>query len=467
MDNPLPYTIPTDISKDIFRAYDIRGVAFEQLSEDAVYAIGLAYGTEAEQCGQKKIAIGRDARLSGPALHAALMAGLMASGRDVIDLGVVATPMVYFATHFFATQSGIMLTGSHNPGEYNGIKMVLAGSVLTEAAIQDLYRRITSQDFHFAVGSSETVNIAMDYIERIAQDVQISKPLKIVVDAGNGVTGNIAPRLFRRLGCEVVELFCQPDGSFPHHHPDPSVAENLQHLRQAVLEQQADVGLAFDGDGDRLGVVTNAGEIIWPDRQMMLFVQDVLSRQPNAEILFDVKCTRNLAQVIAAAGGRPVMCRTGHSLIKAKMRETGAPLAGEMSGHIFFKERWYGFDDALYVGARLLELLSRDERSSSEIFAEFPDSINTPELKIVLADAQKNNFMQQFIQAAQFEHAHLSTIDGLRVEFADGWGLVRCSNTTPALVLRFEADDAGSLARIQQAFKQQLLQVDPSLVIPF
>jgi phosphomannomutase/phosphoglucomutase len=461
------YSPPHQITPSIFRAYDIRGLVDQQLTVDVVYAIALAIGAEAQSRNQKQMVIARDGRLSSPAFITALCDGLLESGCNVIDIGMVPTPMLYFATYWYETQSGVMLTGSHNPGDYNGLKIVLGGSALVEKDIQKIYQRVIAQDFVAGASAFVEKDISASYIERIALDVKIAKPLKIVVDAGNGVAGEIAPRLFRRLGCEVIEIFCEIDGYFPHHHPDPSVAENLKDLQQAVLEHKADVGLAFDGDGDRLGVVTNTGEIIWPDRQMMLFAKDILARQPGAEIIFDIKCTRDLAKVIAAEGGKPLMWKTGHSLIKSKMRDIGAPLGGEMSGHIFFKERWYGFDDGLYAGARLLEILSQDDRSSSEIFSAFPNSINTPEIKIPLPEEQKSIFMHNFIQQAQFANATINTIDGLRVDFANGWGLVRLSNTTPCLTLRFEADNTENLLHIQALFKQQLLQIDQNLAVPF
>lgn len=465
--NSYKYSIPKQISPDIFRAYDIRGLTTENLTPDVVYAIGLAIGSEAQQHGQKQMAIARDGRLSSPILIEALSEGLLHSGCDIIDIGVAPTPMLYFATYFLETHSGVMLTGSHNPGNYNGLKIILNGSALGEQDIQKLYQRVVSQNFTSGHGTARKKDISANYIQRIAQDVVLEKPLKIVIDAGNGVAGEIAPRLFRHLGCEVVELFCEINGHFPNHHPDPSALENLYDLQQAVITHQADVGLAFDGDADRLGMVTNKGEVIWPDRQMMLFAKDVLSRNFAAPILFDVKCTRYLAQVIENAGGKPIMWKTGHSLIKTKMREMNAPLAGEMSGHIFFKERWYGFDDGLYAGARLLEILSRDIRSSDEIFESFPNSIVTPELKISLSDERKVSFMSEFIEKTRFDNAKINTIDGLRADFKNGWGLVRLSNTTPCLTLRFEADNEMSLAEIQKLFRKSLLNVDNDLIIPF
>ncbi|HVV68671.1 MAG TPA: phosphomannomutase/phosphoglucomutase [Gammaproteobacteria bacterium] len=463
----MKYTIPKQIPQDIFRAYDIRGIVDESLTPDTVYAIGLAIGAEAEACGQKQLVVARDGRLSGPTLVAALIQGLRDSGRHLIDIGVVPTPVLYFATHWLKTHSGVMLTGSHNPVNYNGLKIVLNNETLSEDKIQQLYQRVVQGDFIWGDGTVEHKNIVSDYIERIASDVHLSRPMKIVIDAGNGVAGGIAPLLFKRLGCEVIELFCDVNGHFPNHHPDPSVIENLQDIQQAVLAHKADVGLAFDGDGDRLGVVTDQGKVIWPDRQMMLFAQDVLSRHKGAEIIFDVKSTQHLPKVIEKAGGKPLMWKTGHSLLKAKMHERGAPLAGEMSGHIFFKERWYGFDDGLYVGARLLEILSRNTESSSVVFNALPDSVNTPELKLFLKEAEKAPFMQKFIETAHFENGTINTLDGLRVDFTDGWGLVRLSNTTPCLTLRFEGVNEDSLRRIEALFREKLLAVDNQLQLPF
>lgn len=463
----ISYSIPTHIPTTIFRAYDIRGIVEEHLSPDMLYALGLSIGSEAQKRGQQQLVMGRDGRLSSPSFAAALKAGLLDSGCDLIDIGLVPTPLLYFGTHFLGTQSGVMLTGSHNPANYNGIKIVLQNKSLVESDIQSLYQRIISQAFTSGKGQYTERNIIQDYIQRITQDVHIKRPMKIVIDAGNGAAGEIAPVLFRALGCEVIELYCEIDGRFPHHHPDPTVEENLVDLKKAVQAHQADIGLAFDGDGDRLGIITDKLELIWPDRQMMLFAQDILSRQPGAEILFDVKCSRHLSLVIEKAGGRPLMWKTGHSLLKGKMQEQNAPLAGEMSGHIFFKERWYGFDDGLYAGARLLEILSQTSKSVSEVFKSLPDSVNTPEIKIFLSDDQKPIFMQKFMSLSHFPSATINHIDGMRVDFSDGWGLVRASNTTPCLTLRFEADNSEALARIQTIFRDNLLKVDETLTVPF
>lgn len=455
------------ISPSIFRAYDIRGIVNETLTPDGVHAIGQAIGTEAQKRGQKQVVIARDGRLSGPVLSLALKEGLLNSGCDVIDIGAVPTSVLYFATHTLHTQSGVMLTGSHNPPDYNGLKIVIAGETLAEETIQALYQTIIDGTFSHGRGQYETYDIVPEYMRTITQDIQMARPLRVVIDSGNGIAGGVAPALFLALGCDVIELFCEVDGYFPNHHPDPSQVENLQDLIKTVKEYQADIGLAFDGDGDRLGVVTDKGEIIWPDRQMILYARDVLSRNPGATILYDVKCSRHLGAAIAQQGGEPLMWKTGHSLVKAKMRETGALLAGEMSGHIFFKERWFGFDDGLYTAARLLEILAADSRSTSEVFQELPDSVNTPELKLAIDDHRKFDFILQLQQQAQFPEATISLIDGLRVDFNDGWGLVRPSNTTPCLVLRFEADTSSGLARIQSLFREQLLAIDDQLDLPF
>jgi phosphomannomutase/phosphoglucomutase len=455
------------LDSSIFRAYDIRGIVGQSLTPEVVYAIGLSIGSEAKARNQHTVVVGRDGRLSGPLLIEALSVGLCASGCDVIDIGAVPTPVLYFATYFLKTHSGVMLTGSHNPPDYNGLKIMLDGETLADKAIYKLYERIQAQDFTQGAGKLSKQDVVSAYFERITQDIKLTRPLKVVVDCGNGIAGNVAPPLLKALGCEVIELFCEVDGNFPNHHPDPSDSHNLEDLIKTVRAQQADVGLAFDGDADRLGVVTEQGEIIWADRQLMLFAQDILMRNPGAQIIYDVKCTSHLAKVISACGGEPIMWKTGHSLIKAKLRETNAAMAGEMSGHMFFKERWYGFDDGIYSAARLLEILAKDQRSISTIFKALPDSVNTPELKLPIAEERKFAFMQQFQQHAKFSDGVATTIDGLRVDFADGWGLVRPSNTTPYLILRFEANDAAGLARIQTLFREQLLALDNKLQLPF
>jgi len=455
------------IPTSIFRAYDIRGVVGDTLTEEIVYEIGRALGAEAYARGQQSVVVARDGRLSGPALSAALSKGLRASGREVIDIGQVPTPVLYFATHYLDTGSGVMVTGSHNPADYNGLKMVLKGETLAEEDIQSLRRRIETQDYTHGSGSARQQDIVADYLHTITGDVQLARPLKVVVDCGNGVAGELAPRLLRALGCEVIELYCEIDGRFPNHHPDPSQLENLHDVIGAVIEQRADLGLAFDGDGDRVALIDNKGAVIWPDRQMMLYAQDVLARNPGALIIFDVKCSRHLAKYITKHGGQPMMWKTGHSLIKRKMKENGALLAGEMSGHIFFKERWFGFDDGLYTAARLLEILAADDRSVHDIFMALPDAISTSELRMDLREGEQIVFMKRLMETAQFKGAVLTTIDGIRADFEDGWGLVRASNTTPSLILRFEANTEAALKRIQNEFRSAMLKVNPALTLPF
>ncbi|HUQ28150.1 MAG TPA: phosphomannomutase/phosphoglucomutase [Usitatibacter sp.] len=459
----------TPIAPEIFKAYDIRGIVDKTLTEEAVEAIGRGLGTVAAGKGVEKFAIGRDGRLSGPRLAAALARGLVATGMDVVDIGVVATPMVYFATHHFKTGSGVMVTGSHNPPAYNGLKMMVAGETLAAEAIQDLRKVVEGGKFVVPAkaGAQTTADISDAYLDRIASDVKLARPMTIAVDCGNGSPGAFAPQLYRLMGCEVIELFCDVDGSFPNHHPDPSKPENLKDLIATLRSGKAEVGLAFDGDGDRLGVVTKNGKIVYPDRQLMLFAQEVLSRNPGAEVIFDVKCTRNLFPWIRKHGGKPVLWKTGHSLIKSKLKETGAPLAGEMSGHLFFKDRWYGFDDGLYAGARLLELLSR-EKDVTHVLESLPDSISTPELNIPLpAEGDNHRLIAELQKSARFEGAsEVNTIDGLRVEYPDGFGLMRASNTTPVIVLRFEADTDAALARIRGDFTRVLETARPGLPLP-
>jgi len=458
---------PVEIDASIFRAYDIRGVVNQTLTTDAVIQIGRAIGSEALQRGRQTIVVARDGRLSGPALSEALIAGLTETGCNVKDIGVAPTPVLYFAAHYLDTQTGVMVTGSHNPPDYNGLKIVIDGETLSGESIQQLRERIVSENFIAGEGRVETINIVPDYIERIRDDVTVSRQLKVVVDCGNGVAGAVIPRLLRELGCAVTELFCEVDGHFPNHHPDPSKPENLKDLIAAVKQNQADIGLAFDGDGDRLGVVNSEGGIIWPDRVLMLFAGDILDRNPGGMIIYDVKCSRLLDDIITKHGGKPLMWKTGHSFIKSKIQETGALLAGEMSGHIFFKERWYGFDDALYAAARLLEVLGKDERPVSGVFADLPDSVNTPELNVTMQEGEPQKYIERLLASAHFDGARMSTIDGLRADFDDGWGLVRASNTTPVLVLRFEADNEDALARIMEEFRRVMLQVEPGLQLPF
>ncbi|MBX3666463.1 MAG: phosphomannomutase/phosphoglucomutase [Burkholderiales bacterium] len=451
----------------IFKAYDIRGIVGKTLTAAGTEAIGRAIGAEALARGRNTVVIGRDGRLSGPELAAALARGLQASGVDVVDVGRVATPMLYFAAHELGTLSGVMVTGSHNPPEYNGLKMMLAGDTLSGEAIQALRRRLLDDDLRSGNGGYRTHDVRAAYLERIAGSVKLARPMRIAVDCGNGIAGATAPELYRRLGCTVEELFCEVDGTFPNHHPDPSQPKNLQDLMAALRAGDAEIGLAFDGDGDRLGVVTLSGKIIYPDRQLMLFAADVLSREPGSEIIFDVKCTRHLFGWIRKHGGQPLLWKTGHSFIKKKLAETGAPLAGEMSGHIFFKERWYGFDDGMYAGARLLEILSRSADPGAVLEA-LPDSISTPELQWQLGEGENYALMEKLRETARFEGAReIITIDGLRVEYADGFGLARPSNTTPVIVLRFEADSADALRRIQDDFRRAMLGVKADAALPF
>jgi phosphomannomutase/phosphoglucomutase len=458
-----------DVDPGIFRAYDIRGVVGETLTIGVARLIGRAIGSEARDRGLSEIVVGRDGRLSGPDLVFALITGLRSTGIDVIDIGLAPTPVTYFACYHLRTGSGISVTGSHNPPDYNGFKIVLGGETLSEDAIQNLYRRIETERFIDGMGGLQTLDVSQDYLRRITDDIQIERKLKVVVDCGNGIAGAIAPAVLEGIGCEVIPLYCDVDGTFPNHHPDPSDLHNLQDLIMSVKQVGADIGLAFDGDGDRLGVVTASGEVIFPDRLLMLFAGDILVRNPGATIIYDVKCTGHLQPLILQQGGSPLMWRTGHSLIKAKMRETNAALAGEMSGHFFFGERWYGFDDGIYSAARLMEILASDidERTPEQVFATLPKGVSTPELKIPMREGEHYAFMEKFRARAKFDGARLTTIDGVRADWADGWGLVRASNTTPVLVLRFDADSAPALKRIQDVFRTQLLALDSSLPLPF
>ena len=455
-----------NLPREIFKAYDIRGVFGKTLTAEIVEGVGHAIGSEARARGLPAIAIGRDGRLSGPELAQALARGLQKSGINVIDVGMVATPMLYFAAHTLCAYSGVMVTGSHNPPEYNGLKMVLGGETLAAEAIQALRVRLENSDLAYGNGNYSTREIAEEYLQRITGDIKLTRSIKIIVDCGNGVPGLYAPTLYRRIGCEVSELFCDVDGTFPNHHPDPSVPENLQDLIRALKNSDAEIGLAFDGDGDRVGVVTKGGAIIYPDRQLMLFAADVLSRNPGGRVIYDVKCTRNLAPWIEQHGGEPIMWKTGHSFIKGKLKETDAVLAGEMSGHIFFKERWYGFDDGLYAGARLLEMLS-SETDIDTVLNSIPDAVSTPELQIRLKEGENYEVIAQLQQTAHFDNAErVITIDGLRVEYADGFGLARSSNTLPVIVLRFEADNEAALKRIEKEFSRAILQVKPDAKLP-
>ena len=453
-----------NIPSSIFKAYDIRGIVETELTPEIVKLIGRAVGSESIEKGERGVVVGRDGRLTGPELSEALISGLIESGCHVVNIGMVPSPVVYFATHTKAATSGVMITGSHNPAEYNGLKIMIAGETLSAEKIQSLYTRILENDFKTGSGTSTSINIDQDYINTIKSDINLEKELNIVIDCGNGVAGNIAPQLIEALGVKLSKLFCLVDGRFPNHHPDPSKPKNLEDLIQEVIETKSDLGLAFDGDGDRLGLIDNKGKIIWADQQMMLYAKDVLTRNKGAKIIFDVKCTSLLPKVISDNGGEPIMSRTGHSFIKKKLKETNAALAGEMSGHIFFKERWYGFDDALYTAARLLEIVSKSNKSCSELFEEFPVNLSTPEININFdKHGQQFEAMDSLSSHIDFPGANINTIDGVRVDYEDCWGLVRPSNTTPCLVLRFEAKDHTALIDIQEKFKKWLESCDISV----
>jgi phosphomannomutase / phosphoglucomutase len=463
------------ISKSIFKAYDIRGVIGKTLDVDAARSIGRAFGSEVRAQGGDAVVVARDGRLSGPDLIAALSDGLRAAGVDVVNVGMVPTPVGYFAASVPLKLAGgerrvdscIVVTGSHNPPDYNGFKMVLRGAAIYGEQILALHQRIVDENFSAGNGTYTEYDIADAYLERIASDVKLARPIKIVVDTGNGVAGGLAPKLFKKLGCELVELFTDIDGNFPNHHPDPAHPENLEDVIRALKETDAEIGFAFDGDGDRLGVVTKDGEIIYPDRQLMLFAEEVLSRNKGAQIIYDVKCTRNLAKWVKDKGGEPLMWKTGHSLVKAKLRETGAPLAGEMSGHVFFKDRWYGFDDGLYTGARLLEILTR-VADPSKLLNSLPNSHSTPELQLKLEEGENFELIARLQQNAKFTGADdVVKIDGLRVEYPDGFGLARSSNTTPVVVMRFEADNDAALKRIQDDFRRVILAEKADAKLPF
>ena len=488
------------LTASIFKAYDIRGVTPTTINEDVAFGLGKAFGARALAEGEKAVAVGRDGRLSGPALAAALMRGLAASGVNVLDVGMVTTPMLYFAANTLCS-SGIQVTGSHNPKDYNGFKMVLAGRAIYGDEIQALHHAMVNDNLvvhlmsslhpeeAIACGTITNHNVEAAYLARIVGDIKLARPMKIVIDSGNGVAGASAPAIFRALGCEVVELFSEVDGNFPNHHPDPSKPENLRDLMAALKTSGAELGLAFDGDGDRLGLITKDGQNIYPDRQMMLFAKDVLSRVPGGTVLFDVKCSQRLAPAIQAAGGVPLMYKTGHSLIKAKMKEVNSPLGGEMSGHIFFKERWYGFDDGTYAGARLLEIVSRSADASAVLNA-LPTSFSTPELNVVCKEGEPHAVVEALVKAVNFPApdvrsdgppltstarsggsaireaisvgaAVLNTIDGVRVDWPDGFGLIRASNTTPVLVLRFEGHTEAALKRIEADMLALLRSVKP------
>jgi len=457
--------VNSNIFPGLFKAYDIRGVVETHLRPEVVKLIGQALATLHPQC--KRVVVGRDGRLTSAKLADSLIAGLMSADIEVIDIGEVPTPVLYFATHYCQTGSGLMITGSHNPPEYNGIKMVMAENTLFGDMIQDIYQCILTGDFAQGQGSYQRMDILDAYIDTITADIKLDRPLNIAVDCGNGVAGPSALKLFQQLGCQVTPLFCEIDGTFPNHHPNPSEVENLDDLINTVDAHSLDLGLAFDGDGDRVGIIDDQGDILFPDRQMMLYAKDVLSRNPGAEIIFDVKSTRNLAHYINQAGGKATMWKTGHSFMKKKMKETGALLAGEMSGHIFFKERWFGFDDGLYAAARMLEIIAKQAQPTSTLFSQLPNDINTPEIVVHLAhDGQQHEFIQRFVESCSFTQAEVSTIDGIRADFPDGWGLVRASNTTPSIVIRFEAKSEAALTRIKNEFKRQILAIDNSLNLP-
>jgi phosphomannomutase/phosphoglucomutase len=458
---------PVGLDPGIFRAYDIRGIIDKTLDAGIAKQVGQALGTVALESEAGPMVVARDGRLSGPYLHDGMIEGILSTGCDVLDIGAAPTGVLYYAAHELAAGSGVMITGSHNPPDYNGFKVMIGGDTLHGDDISALYRRIIDGNIRVGTGSVKRENVVPAYIERIASDIQIERPLKVVIDCGNGIGGVCAAEVLRAIGAEVLPLFDEVDGTFPNHHPDPSEPENLQDLIEAVRLMDADIGLALDGDADRLGVVTLAGEIIFADRVMMLLAMDVLDRNPGASIIYDVKCTGHLADVIKLAGGIPVMYKTGHSLIKAKMKEIGAPFAGEMSGHFFFKERWYGVDDGIYAAARLLEILASAETPPEAILNALPSSFSTPELKVHMNEGENFVFIDRFRQAAKFGDARISTIDGVRADFSDGWGLVRGSNTTPVLVVRFDAETELALERIKNTFREQMLAVDPDLELPF
>jgi phosphomannomutase/phosphoglucomutase len=456
-----------EFSDSVFRAYDIRGIYGEAITAEFAYELGRAVGSAVFERGEQQVVVGRDGRPSSQPLAEALVRGLIASGREVVDVGLVPTPVLYFATFQIGSGCGVMVTGSHNAAEYNGFKLMLGGETPAPEQIRALRERMQSGDVLRGTGSYVQRDVIPEYLQRVVEDVHLIRPIKIVVDAGNGAAGHVAPELFRLLGCEVYELYCEIDGQFPNHHPDPSDPANLRDLATQVQAVNADLGIAFDGDGDRLGVVDGRGRIIWPDHVLMLLAGEVLLRNPGADILYDVKSSRHLAAYILSSGGRPVMWKSGHSLMKAKMRETGALLGGEFSGHIFFKERWYGFDDAIYAAARLLDVLASESRAPDELFDDLPDSPATPELHVPLTEGASFLLMRRLAEFANFPDGRIVDLDGLRVEFDDGWGLVRASNTTPSLVFRFEGDDEAALERIKGRFRALLAEAAPYVTPPF
>ena len=456
-------TNTNNFAKHIFRAYDIRGEAHTELSADLVYKIGRVFGSFVLESGNNEIIVSRDPRLSSPELSKSLQNGILDSGCNICDLGITPTPVLYFATHYLDTNCGVMLTGSHNPKHHNGLKTIINGKSLTGEQVQDVYNRIISNNFLSGKGSYKKADVIDAYINRIISSHKFSKKLKVVIDAGNGAASEVAPRLFEKTNCELTALYCEFDGNFPNHHPDPSKLENLADLINTVKAKKADIGLAFDGDADRLGVITSEGKIIWPDRQMMLYAQSVLQECPGEKIVFDIKCSKYLADIISQNNGIPIMYKTGHSVLKKKMIEEKAALAGEMSGHIFFKHKWYGFDDAIYTAVRLLEILSNSDQTSDEIFKQFPDPASTPEINIAVPEEEKFDIIENLIKNSDFKNAKIITIDGLRVEFETGWALIRASNTTPCLVMRFEADNKNELLNIQKKFMGFISEHYPNL----
>lgn len=462
------HTIPQiEVPTHIYRANDIRGVVGKDLTPELFYLIGLGFGSQMRYQHLNRCVVGRDGRLSGPQLKSALIKGLKATGVEVIDIDLVPSPVLYFATHFFKTGTGIVITGSHNPADYNGLKMMMGGKTLSQDNILSLRDRINDKDFVFGQGHSIQKSVIQDYVQTIASQIKLQKSLKVVIDCGHGAASVVAEQVYQALGADVIPLYSEVDGHFPVHHPDPSKEENLTDLIEKVKQTKADIGLAFDGDGDRLGVVTSEGDIIKPDRQLMLYAEQILEQFPQSPIIFDVKCSQHLTRWIEQKGGTPVMHKTGHAFIKSKMLNMNAPLAGEMSGHFFFGKPWYGFDDGVYAGARLLEILSQRDETPTQVFNALPDSVNTPELQIPIDDDKKFKFIDTIKATNAFDGAEIITIDGLRVEYQDGWGLVRASNTSPCLVLRFEADTSEALERIKTHFRQVISQANGSLAIPF
>lgn len=457
--NPGSMTIPAQI----FRAYDIRGIVPEQLDADKLWLISRAIGSEAQAQGIQRLLVGRDGRLSSPELSRVLIDGLLSTGCDVVDLGLIPTPLLYFAAHSTETSSGVMLTASHNPANYNGLKMIFSRTSLADNQIQRIRERIDKDEIVDGDGRYQSRDIRSDYYQTVCSRISLARKLKVVIDCGNAVPGAIAPELFTRLGCEVLPLFCEVDGSFPNHHPDPTIADNLTSLANKVRAVSADVGLAFDGDGDRLGMVTNEGDFVSADQLLVLLARDILPRYPGAPMIFDVKCSRALAREITALGGQPVMHRSGHSFMKQKMQESGAPLGGEYSAHVFIKDQWFGFDDGMYTAARILEILARQSQSSGELLNKLIPEISTPEIALPVADEKKFAVVERILQLADFPDARLITLDGLRVEWDRGWGLVRASNTSPKLLLRFEAEDESALAEIKQQFKALIHRADKSI----